>query len=126
MGLTFLMLLAYQHNLPYSEKAYRQIGYAAAVVLFIFLVFAQMLKADVQITSDNAAFYGAALGVLTCAIFVLPVLIVARRLRWFLHREAEAEAEAEAAEDEGAKGADAEAPAEEDAAAEDGKAAAPV
>lgn len=40
VGITFLMLLAYQKWLPYTEKCYRQIGYANAVEVFMFLTFA--------------------------------------------------------------------------------------
>jgi len=85
LGVTFLMLLAYQHARPYRENAYYQIGHAAAVELFLFFVFALMLKADVQvIPRNNDDFYSFAVGLLFCSVFALPVFIIARRLRWQL------------------------------------------
>jgi len=101
LGLTFLMLLAYQRVLPYCEKAYRHIGYAAAIEMYLFFALALMIKAQVKVTPRNDEFYSAAVGVLFCSVFVLPVLIIARRLRWPL--EAEEEEEAEEAESEKAE-----------------------
>ena len=44
VALTFGMLLYYQRSLPYTEKAYLHIGYAASIVLFIFLLFALSVR----------------------------------------------------------------------------------
>ena len=84
MLITFISLLLYQRALPYSEKVYRQVGYGAAIQLFVFLVFALLLSAKVPINGhDEAAdrrFYGACLGVLTASVFTLPVLLILHRL----------------------------------------------
>ena len=71
---------------------------------FLFFAFALMIKADVHVTPRNDEFYSAAVGVLFCSVFVLPVLIIARRLRWPLEEEEEEEEdgdEAEAGADDG-------------------------
>ena len=99
LGLTFLMLLAYQRVLPYHEKAYRGIGYAAAIQLFLFFALALMLKAGVRVTQNDDSFFGAAVGVLFCSVFTLPVLIVARRLRWPVEDEEKAKHEPQADEE---------------------------
>jgi len=84
MLMTFVMLLIYQGALPYSDKVYRHIGYGAAIQLFLFLVFALLLSADIKITGGGVRadrlFYGACLGILTSSVFVLPVLLVLYRL----------------------------------------------
>jgi hypothetical protein len=83
LGITFGFLLFYQAHLPYKEKTFRQIGYAAAIELPIFFVFGLMIKGNVQVlTSHNSRFFDACVGVLMCSVFVLPVLLVLRRLRW--------------------------------------------
>ena len=90
LGITFLFLLFYQRQLPYYHKTHRQIGYAAAVELPIFFVFALLLKTDIRVTSDDERFYDVCIGVLMCSVFVLPVLLLARRLRWSVEEEEEA------------------------------------
>ena len=46
-----------------------------------------MLKEDVQVTPNNPLFYDACIGVLMCSSFVLPLVLVARRLRWSVEEE---------------------------------------
>ena len=95
MGLTFLMMLGYQKALPYKEKTYRHIGYAASVTLFVFLVFALMLKANVTVGQDNNGFYGGCIGILMCSVFVVPAVLVIKRLRWSLDEDPEEDEEEE-------------------------------
>jgi hypothetical protein len=38
------MLLLFQQSLPYHEKTYRQIGYAAAIELLLFFILAVMVR----------------------------------------------------------------------------------
>ena len=95
MGLTFLMMLGYQKALPYKEKTYRHIGYAASVTLFVFLVFALMLKAQVTVGQDNNGFYGGCIGILMCSVFVVPAVLVIKRLRWSLDEDPEEDEEEE-------------------------------
>ena len=79
--ISFLMLLGYQHAQPYAEKAYRHIGYAAAIELVLFFALGLMLKADIQVVpAHNHEFFASALGVLVCCVFVVPALIIARRI----------------------------------------------
>ena len=84
MVITFLMLLFYQHAMPYKEKVFRNVGYFAAIELFVFLVLAMMLAADVQITGSgpaaDKAFYGVVAGVLTTSSFALPAVLVLHRV----------------------------------------------
>jgi len=93
VGMTFLMLLMYQRALPYAEKTYCHIGYAASIELFLFLVFASWLTVSYKVAPENAAFYGSAIGVLMVAVFALPVILVMRRLSWSLDEEEEEEEE---------------------------------
>jgi len=90
-GYTFLLLLVYQRARPYAEKAYDTIGYACTVEIFLFFFVALMLKTNVYVTADNEAFYSAFVGVLFCAVFVFPVLIIVRRLAWPMEESARPE-----------------------------------
>ena len=102
MLITFISLLLYQRALPYSEKVYRQIGYGAAIQLFVFLVFALLLSAKVPINGHDTAadtrFYGACLGVLTSSVFTLPVVLIIHRLFVASVEEEEGEEEEVAAD----------------------------
>jgi hypothetical protein len=91
VGITFLMLLAYQKAQPYAEKAHRHVGYAAAIELFLFFTLGLWIKAGVVVTPDNDAFFSASIGVLCCCVFSLPVVIIVRRLRWSLDDDEEEE-----------------------------------
>ena len=85
--ITFAFLLGYQRVQPYEDKTYRRIGFYQAVTLYLFFVFALLVKADIDTMTSaaaTAAFNDACLGILTCATFAVPVVLVALRLRWAL------------------------------------------
>jgi hypothetical protein len=93
--MTLCFLLAYARVAPYEDKVYRQIGFVMALVLFLFFVFALLVKAGVDTMSDaaaTAAFNDACLGILTAATFAVPVIMVALRLRWPMGRAGKSEA----------------------------------
>lgn len=84
MCISFAYLMAYQRRLPYATpKCIRQCGFSSALIVFLYFLFALLIKAKVTITNghDNA-FYGTIIGILTCAIFSVPVFIVVRTARW--------------------------------------------
>lgn len=75
---------------PYVEKSYNRIAYAAIVQLFVFTIFALLLRYEVAIVkkeTKNRVIYDVLLGVLTCSVYVIPVVIVVRRLMWSLEEE---------------------------------------
>ncbi len=87
--MTLCFMLAYARFSPYEDASYRRIGFAMSLILFLFFVFALLVKAGVDTMSDaagTAAFNDACLGILTAATFTVPVLVVALRLRWPLAR----------------------------------------
>ena len=64
---------------PYVEKSYHRIAYAAIVQLFVFTVFALLLRYEVAITKKketDRVLYDVLLGVLTCSVYFIPVVIV--------------------------------------------------
>ena len=48
LAMTFVMLLFYQRSAPYINKGHRHVGFAAALVLFLFFLVALMLNAGIQ------------------------------------------------------------------------------
>jgi len=99
MLFSFLMLLAFQRAAPYTDKAARRTAHAALIELFVLYTFALLLRAQVDITADNARFYSAAMGLLVVCVFVLPIAFTAQRLSG-LRFDAELEAEGEEEEEE--------------------------
>lgn len=96
--ITLGFLLAYQRVQPYEDKSYRRIGLFMSLILFLFFVFALLVKAGVDTMSSaagTAAFNDACLGLLTAGTFTLPVVVVAMRLRWPLEAADDEEEETE-------------------------------
>lgn len=99
LAITFGFLLLYQRILPYHEKAYRHIGLAASLILFLYFGFALLLKAEVEITSNPSLFYAVVFGALSISTFSVPAWIIFKRSFWSLEEiEEEEEDENEAEE----------------------------
>ena len=99
--ISFVSLQAYQRGLPYTNKAVRQIGFSAAMVLFLFFFFALLVKAGVALTNNDTLFYGTIIGALSVAVFGVPAIIIAIRLYYKRPGEGlEEEEEEEDAEEE--------------------------
>lgn len=92
MCISFSYLMAYQRRLPYATKCIRQCGFSSALIVFLYFLFALLIKAKVAISPHDTAFYGAIIGILTCAIFSVPVFIVVRTARWSIVEVKEKEA----------------------------------
>lgn len=64
---------------PYADKGVRQVGFVASLLLVLFLLFGLLIKASVVISRRSNTFYAVCVGIITCATFTLPPLIVVRR-----------------------------------------------
>ena len=81
MAVSYLYKQFFNRAAPYCRSSDREVGRGCNLVLFLFFVMAIVIKAGVSVTgapARDAAFNAAAVGILSCAVFVLPVLAVAR------------------------------------------------
>ena len=114
--LAFCVLIGYLWFRPYREKAVFLVGFSAALVLSIFFYVALLIKTQVsyrcscdscemgvnrastycklsnvtQVTvfpNHDDIFYGAVVGILMCAVFVVPAIVIAHQLRWRLYQK---------------------------------------
>jgi predicted outer membrane repeat protein len=75
--ITFLVLIVYLRLLPYSVKAVRRIAYACNLVIFLLMLLALGLKANVGVgNSDHTdLFYSVCVGIVIYTLLAAPVLI---------------------------------------------------
>jgi len=82
--LTFAFMLAILLVQPFSDQTYRRVAEWQAVTLFLFFVFALLVKAGVDTMSTDGLFKNSCFGILMCSVFSVPVIAVGVRLRWTL------------------------------------------
>ena len=75
--ITFLVLIVYLRMLPYAVKAVRRIAYACNLVIFLLMLLALGLKANVSVGNGRRSdlFYSACVGLVIYALFAAPVVI---------------------------------------------------
>ena len=75
--ITFLVLIIYLRMLPYAVKAVRRIAYACNLVIFLLMLLALGLKANVSVGNGRRSdlFYSACVGLVIYALFAAPVVI---------------------------------------------------
>jgi hypothetical protein len=91
--MTLLFFVVYLFMQPFVEKAFRSVGFFLSFDLFVFFIFALMLKAGVHVMHNNMQFYSGCLGILTVGMFGFPIYVLIRRLRWPIEEEEEEEEE---------------------------------
>jgi len=80
--LTYVYQVAYLRAQPYAEATFRLIGNANAVNLFCFMTVALLVHADVAIGRDRELFFLLANVSVVSTMFLAPIIILLRRLRW--------------------------------------------
>ena len=104
LSYTFCALFLYVRYQPYTTVAYRMIGYAQSVSLFLYFLLALCLSSDIQIlpsVSGTREFYAAISSTLITAAMAVPALIVLHRLNWPLEKEEEEESPSSAGSEGG-------------------------
>ena len=83
LGICFAYLLAVQVLQPHTQKPYRAIAACMAIELVVFLTLALMLKSGVHVVANDYKFYQTCLAINVCSVFVLPTILLFRRLFWW-------------------------------------------
>ena len=77
--LSLAFLLFYLKMLPYASKPVRQVAYCCSLIIFVFFIYALLLKMDVRISSSEtttSAFYTGGTAVLLYGLLAAPMLIM--------------------------------------------------
>jgi hypothetical protein len=77
LAITFIAFIFFHKAKPYADKTYLGIAYLASLGLFLFFYFAYLLRTEVPI---SMRLFNGVIGVLTAAIVVVPVGLVAMRV----------------------------------------------
>jgi hypothetical protein len=77
VAISLFVLLLYSFMLPHEARSVARSAYNAHLCILLLFLTGLLLKMGVRFAPDDTRFFGAVVGVLVCALFVVPALVAA-------------------------------------------------